>query len=274
MSRAKALQEKLEQVLERHVPMIIACSGGIDSMLLATVAHRRHPEHTLVVHTISPAVPLQAGQRIRHAAAKEKWNLKFIRSGEFESKDYLANPVDRCYHCKSHLYDAIEGLRQGMDGFAGASMLSGANCDDLKDYRPGLQAAQEHYVYHPYIEAGMDKEAIRILARHLDLSFSELPASPCLSSRVYTGTGITAQRLQAIDIGEMLLKESTGLDVVRCRVQGNTMKVEVKAGAQSRINDSLLRELEKRIKFFDPALEQVVVDSNPYAQGRAVIRTP
>jgi uncharacterized protein len=72
----------------------------------------------------------------------------------------------------------------------------------------------------------------------------------------------------------MLLKESTGLDVVRCRVQGNTMKVEVKAGAQSSISDSLLRELEKRIKFFDPALEQVVVDSNPYAQGRAVIRTP
>ena len=117
------------------------------------------------------------------------WRLTEVDAGEFADPAYRANPVNRCYFCKTNLYDRIAHVTEG-------PIASGANLDDLGDYRPGLIAAAEHRVRHPFVEAGMDKAAVRALARDFDLAdISELPAQPCLSSRVETGIAISASDL-------------------------------------------------------------------------------
>ena len=103
-----------------------------------------------MVHARSPAVPLAATQRVRELAAQEGWNLEEINAGEFVDRDYRTNPYNRCYFCKSSLYRSIRALTE-------RRIASGANVDDLSDYRPGLQAAAEQNVVHPFIDAGIDK---------------------------------------------------------------------------------------------------------------------
>jgi hypothetical protein len=138
---------RLEQVIAAISPRIIACSGGIDSMLLATVAHRGEPGATTVAHAISPAVPAAATSRVQAWAQREGWRLEIVRSGEFDSEDYLSNPVNRCYYCKSKLYDSLDRIARAIG--AESTLMSGANTDDLGEYRPGLNAAQEHAVRPP-----------------------------------------------------------------------------------------------------------------------------
>jgi len=186
---------RLDAVLEKLAPRIIACSGGIDSLLLATIAFRSAPGETRIAHAISPAVPQEATQRVCDWAAHEGWQVEWVQSGEFEDERYLSNPVNRCYYCKSNLYHSLQQLNQLQTG--GAVMMSGANLDDLGEYRPGLIAAEENSVHHPYIEAEIDKASIRAIARQLALPFSEIPASPCLASRLYTDTRVTSDRLAA-----------------------------------------------------------------------------
>jgi len=157
-----------------------------------------------MVHAVSPAVPAAATARVRAHAERHGWALALIDAGEFADTRYRANPVDRCYFCKSNLYGRIAS------GFARV-ILSGTNTDDLGDYRPGLKAAREHGVRHPFVEAGMAKSDIRVLARALGLDdVAELPAAPCLASRIETGIGIDADDLALADEVERLLRAEFG----------------------------------------------------------------
>ena len=261
--------EALELWLADAGARVIACSGGIDSMLLATLAHRADAERPRVAHAVSPAVPAEATARVESWAAAEGWHLEIVRSGEFESESYLSNPVNRCYFCKSHLYDALGELSRvtGDD----ATLMSGANVDDLGEYRPGLVAADEHAVRHPWVEIGVDKESLREIARSLELPFAELPASPCLASRLYTGTRVTAGRLRAIEVGEALIRKKTGLGVVRCRVRGDAMIVEVREGDDALITESLVESVRAAIAPHEPSIATVELDARPYAPGRAFV---
>jgi uncharacterized protein len=207
------IQPTLNAVLGRYPRLAIAVSGGVDSMTLAHAAHRLGIAELVMVHAISPAVPGHATARVRAHAAGSGWELLLVNAGEFDDPAYRANPVNRCYFCKTNLYGRIAKV-------TGAPIASGANLDDLSDYRPGLQAAAEHAVLHPYIEAGMDKQAVRRLARQFGLAdLSELPAAPCLSSRVETGLAIRAEDLAFIDAMERLLLPQVppGADL-RCRI--------------------------------------------------------
>ena len=186
---------RLQQYFRDHPAMAIAVSGGVDSMTLAVVAHRENPA-TEIFHAVSPAVPLQATARVRQYAERERWNLTVIDAGEMLNEDYLANPVNRCYFCKTSLYDTVLEHTK-------LPVASGTNLDDLGDYRPGLIAAAEHQVRHPYVEAGIDKETLRRVAGALGLhDLKDLPAAPCLSSRVTTGIPIDAELLPLIDRAE------------------------------------------------------------------------
>ena len=159
-------------------PLAVAVSGGVDSLTLATFVHRVADSRAEMFHAVSPAVPGDATVRVELLAAAQGWRLRMVDAGEFTDETYLANPVDRCFFCKTNLYGCIAR-------HSDAQILSGANLDDLREYRPGLQAAKRHSVRHPYLEAGIDKRAVRSLARELGLgALSELPAAPCLSSRV------------------------------------------------------------------------------------------
>jgi uncharacterized protein len=261
--------QRLHAVLDTLPQRVIACSGGIDSLLLATLAHRALPWATRVLHAVSPAVPQEATARVRTWAEQEGWSLEIVESGEFDDEDYLSNPSNRCYHCKRHLYDRLHTLGQ-----AGDTVLSGANLDDLGEYRPGLTAASEKGVRHPWVEANIGKAALRDIARELGLPFAELPASPCLASRLYTGTRVTAARVRAVEAGEMLIRQRTGIGVVRCRLREDQVLVEVGADDRARITPALLVEVADAMRSIEPAIASVELDAQAYRAGRSFIIAP
>lgn len=218
---AAAAEGRLLAALRAHDGLTVAVSGGIDSMTLACVAHRLGERPVRMAHAVSPAVPPAATARVRAYAAREGWDLHVVEAGEFADPDYLKNPVNRCYFCKTNLYDRLAGLAAG-------TIASGANVDDLGDYRPGLTAAAERDVVHPYVEAGIGKADIRALARRHGLNdIAELPAQPCLASRVETGIAIDAADLAFIDRVETLLRRRFGESrTIRCRITAAGVAVE------------------------------------------------
>lgn len=266
-----ALMDELHAVLEALPRRIVACSGGVDSLLLATVAHRAAPEATVVAHAVTPAVPGAATGRTAAVAAAEGWDLQIVHPGEFDDERYLSNPVDRCYSCKSHLYDTLGALAVALGHRQGWSVLSGANLDDLSDYRPGLAAAAECGVRHPLVEAGIAKVHVRAMARALGLDFAAIAASPCLASRLYTGTRVTPARLQAIDAGEELVRRATGIEVVRCRLRDEVVLVEVPEDRRRAVTPALLAQVRELMRSTEPTIHDVRLDDRPYRQGQAVL---
>lgn len=222
MNKLQALQDYLASIS----PLAVAVSGGVDSMTLAYVAHRVDSTSRMF-HALSPAVPPGATERVERYARREGWQLELVDAGEINDPRYLANPVDRCYFCKTNLYDTVS--RQTT-----LPVVSGTNTDDLGDYRPGLIAADEHRVHHPYVETGIDKQALRDIAKSLGLDdLCDLPAAPCLSSRVTTGIAIDPDLLPLIDRAEQALWEYLpawiALTGVRCRVRPGAIVIEIES---------------------------------------------
>jgi len=209
----------------------IAVSGGIDSLTLTYIAQKYLPQ-SLAYHAVSPAVPSEATRRVKDFALRNDWNLKLIGANEFEDEHYLSNPINRCFYCKKNLYSRIseEGERV---------ICSGANTDDLDDYRPGLIAAADFSVLHPYIECDIDKNTIRLIARYLGLGdVAELPASPCLSSRVETNQRIEPAIVKAIDALEIQLREQFNFSILRVRYRHNGIAIELGDNELALLNHS------------------------------------
>jgi pyridinium-3,5-biscarboxylic acid mononucleotide sulfurtransferase len=247
----------LDIVLDRYPRLAIAVSGGVDSMTLAHAAHRRLPD-VLMVHAASPAVPAQATARVRAHAARAGWRLLVTGAGEFDDPRYRANPVDRCYFCKTNLYARIAAVTD-------MPIASGANLDDLSDYRPGLTAAAEHGVVHPFVVAEMKKDAVRALARAWGLDdLAELPGQPCLSSRVETGIAVRAEDLGFIDRMERLLAPAlpAGTDL-RCRITRAGVVIEAGPG----VDEAAARGLCL-------AEGRAFLGVRPYRRGSAFLRPP
>ncbi|WP_018388230.1 hypothetical protein [Ancylobacter sp. FA202] len=229
---------RLARVLDRFPALAVAVSGGVDSLTLASFAHA-HGLPLSVIHAVSPAVPSEATARVRELAAAQGWALTVTGTGEFDDPRYRDNPVDRCYFCKTNLYDRIAGLTEW-------PIASGANLDDLGDYRPGLIAAAERRVVHPLIEAEMTKADVRALARALGLGVvAELPAQPCLASRVETGIAIDADDLSFVERAERQLAALTGGGTLRCRITHEGVAVELgpEAMGMERAVDALMAGL-------------------------------
>lgn len=264
--------DNLQRVLAGVPTRIVACSGGIDSLLLSTLAHRAAPTATTIAHTVTPAVPGAGTARVMAFAEREGWRLEIVRSMEFDDENYLSNPTNRCYHCKTSLYDAVAGLQTLRLSLESSVILSGANTDDLGEYRPGLIAADEHQVRHPYIEAGWSKDGIRRAAKDLGLAEADLPASPCLASRLYTGTRVTAARLQAVEAGEALITELTGIRVVRCRVRELHVLVEVAVPDRQLVTTDVLEAVTRAMQTIEPSIASVRLDDREYRPGRAILQ--
>jgi uncharacterized protein len=260
---ARELNDRLLDVLKQYDALAIAVSGGIDSMTLAFIAHRFLDTSPMMVHAVSPAVPVDATLRIRDYAAREGWRLSLVDAGEFADPSYRANPVDRCYFCKSNLYDRIGGLSFGV-------IASGTNLDDLGDFRPGLKAAQERRVVHPFVEARIGKADIRRLARwHALTDIAELPAQPCLASRVETGIRIEANDLAFIDSVERRIREQVCAPAnVRCRL--TRLGVVLEIGGESGCDPDHVAELAAS---FCKEAGRTFAGVRPYRQGSAFLRT-
>jgi len=214
------MQRALDDILAGLGPIAIAVSGGIDSLTLATAAHRVTGGVT-IHHAVSPAVPAEATMRTRGEAARQGWALDIFDAGEFGDPAYRQNPVNRCFFCKTNLYGAIAARTT-------LTIASGTNTDDLGEYRPGLDAAANHAVRHPFVEAGIGKAGVRRLAAQLGLgALAELPSSPCLSSRIETGIPIEAGSLAMVHRAETLVASALKPNIVRCRVRRTGFVIEL-----------------------------------------------
>jgi uncharacterized protein len=260
----------LEAVLKETGALAVAVSGGVDSMTLAVVAHRMNNQCQMY-HALSPAVPEQATNRVKHYADIEGWNLNLIDAGEIHDPEYVANPVNRCYYCKTNLYDTV---CQSTD----LIVASGTNCDDLGDYRPGLIAAEEHKVRHPYVEAGIDKSDIRNIAKSLGLAdLQDLPAAPCLSSRVMTGIAIDEKLLPVINEAEEALWQSLQLFLplkgVRCRIRFDEVAVEIQTSEEVDSSADYAREARDIVSsiFSKNGYAADNISVEPYERGSAFL---
>jgi pyridinium-3,5-biscarboxylic acid mononucleotide sulfurtransferase len=250
-------------------PLAVAVSGGIDSLTLATFAHRLLGARVTMFHAVSPAVPGDATARVERLAAAEHWRLRIVDAGEFGDAAYMANPVNRCFFCKTNLYGAVAGHTD-------AQIVSGANLDDLGEYRPGLDAAKNHGVRHPYLEAEIDKKSVRALARAIGLgALSELPAAPCLSSRVETGIAIRPEVLRAIHAVERDLARDFPTAIVRCRVRAMGIVIELDpetlAAIKGAREDSARRQVDQTFAGLLPATDLTFA---LYRNGSAFLHAP
>ena len=263
---SERLPEALANVLTGMREIAVAVSGGVDSLTLATHAHRLLPHRVTMFHAVSPAVPDEATQRTRMFADREGWTLRVIDAGEFGSSDYMRNPVNRCFYCKASLYGAIRA-------HTGAQIVSGTNLDDLGEYRPGLIAASEHGVRHPFVEAAMTKQHVRALASAMYLpEVAELPASPCLSSRVETGIAIDPAVLAAIHAAERLVGAALRPRTVRCRVRASGVVIELDQAALAAMDGACRTALSEQIveRFHGTGLH-APVRFEPYRTGSAFL---
>lgn len=221
MTDPHAALDRLRGILGRRTELAVAVSGGVDSLTLAHVAAGVDGLSLTAIHALSPAVPAAATERVRRHAERGGWRLIETDAGEYDDPDYRSNPVNRCFFCKNNLYARIRGLTTG-------DIASGTNLDDLGDFRPGLNAARDHGVVHPFVEAEIDKATVRAIAAHLGLTdIAELPAQPCLASRVETGIAIEAADLAFIDRVETRLADLLGPGDIRCRVTASGVVVEL-----------------------------------------------
>lgn len=206
------------------MPSVLVCfSGGIDSALVLRVAHDVLGTRALGMTALSPALPLS--ERDEAAAFARSLGVPHIAVDSYEIDDpsYAANPTNRCYFCKSELYRVA---RREADARGFAVVVNGTNCDDLGDYRPGLQAATEGEVRSPLVEAGMTKADVRRVAQLLGMEIWNKPAAACLASRIPYGTSVTPQRLRQIDDAESGIK-ALGLRQVRVRYHDTLARVEI-----------------------------------------------
>ena len=220
------LRKKLEELKNIFAEMekaLIAYSGGIDSTLVAKVAYDVLGDKALAITAVSPSLLPEDLEDARIQAAVIGISHEEVKTHEMENQNYTSNPINRCYFCKSELHDTLKplALKKGY-----SYVVDGVNAEDLRDYRPGIQAAKERGARSPLAEVGMSKFEVRQMAKDLDLPWWDKPAQPCLSSRFPYGEEITLEKLQRVGRGERYLRD-LGLKNVRVRSDKDTARIEI-----------------------------------------------
>jgi uncharacterized protein len=261
---------ELEAAVATADGAIVAFSGGVDSSLVASVAHRVLGERALAITAVSPALAEGELDGARAVARAIGIAHETVRTDELARTGYRRNGRDRCYHCKTELYTTLAALAAARD--VGA-VFSGANADDVGDWRPGLKAAAEHGVRHPLLEVGLGKEQVRRLARELGIPSADKPASPCLASRVPYGTEVDPATLERIDLAERAVR-ALGYRELRVRHFGPTGRVELSAADLDRANTAAAHAAIDRAVRSAGYLD-VEIDPEPFRSGslNRVLRT-
>ncbi len=215
--------EHLRQILAGQARLIVAYSGGVDSAFLAWMAHQGLGGQMLAVIADSASLARTHLEDALAFAREHAMPVEVVETQELENPAYVRNDATRCFHCKDELFTVLERYREarGFDAIA-----YGVNADDEGDFRPGQQAARQHHVLAPLVEAGLTKAEIRELARRADLRVWDKPASACLSSRLEYGRAVTPEALSVIERGEDALR-TLGFRQFRVRHHGDMVRIEI-----------------------------------------------
>ncbi len=258
----EAKEERLSAQLAGLPSLIVALSGGTDSAYLAWVAHQALGTQALAVTAVSASLPAAERSGVEDFVRQFGLRHEFITTDELSNPAYRANAPDRCYHCKDELFTQLDRLAAAR-GFA--AVAYGVNLDDQGDFRPGQQAAREHRVLTPLLDAGLTKAEIRELSRRAGLPTWDKPAAACLASRIAHGIEVTMENLNQVERAEAALR-ALGFRQVRVRYHGEVARIEI---APDELPRALHPEMAARIR---DALKPlgfrfITLDLEGYRQG-------
>ncbi len=261
MQAVTARIDALEALIAGCGRAAVAFSGGVDSTLVAYVSNRMLGARALIVLARTETIVEEDVALARQIADRHHFNYMEVAYSELAIEQYAANPLNRCYFCKSALFERLTAIARDRDI---PVVFDGANVDDEGDYRPGRQAAREGGVRSPLIEAGFTKADVREAARLLGLPNHDKPAAPCLSSRIPYGTSIDAASLVRIARAERAVR-ACGFVNVRVRHRDRLASVEVDREDVERLH-VLFGDIERQLK--ELGYEQVVIDDEGFRSGK------
>lgn len=253
----------LQQILRGLNKVVVAYSGGVDStFLLKAAIDTLGSENVLACIGISSSLAKSHYNRAIECAKIMGANIEEVEIGEIQDSEYSANNPDRCFHCKTHLYSVLKDIAK-RKGFS--SVICGSNYDDIEDFRPGNKAADIYEVCSPLVEAKITKNDIRQMSRKLNLPTADIPASPCLASRITYGLEITEQRLKQVEEAEDFLR-GLGLSEFRVRHHDTIARIEVKPEDIEKIT---VEQNRRRItdKFKSLGFKYVTLDLQGFRSG-------
>jgi pyridinium-3,5-biscarboxylic acid mononucleotide sulfurtransferase len=254
--------EKLKGIVKNFQNLMIAFSGGVDSTFLLAVSNAVLKENVVAVTGVSPIHPARETRHAKRLARELGVLHMVLPTREMENEHFIRNSVDRCYVCKKNLILEMKKIAENMHML---HIAHGANVDDLRDFRPGLSAAEELGVASPLIEAGLTKEEIRKLSREMGLETWDKPSAPCLATRLPHGVPVTVEALQKIEAAENILVDH-GVTCCRVRHHGDTARIETdEHGMEILLQPDRRMEIAKKIK--GAGYGYVSLDLEGYTQG-------